>query len=274
MKKIAKLARDIRLYHSLAAEDRRAGKDLTLVQDNLAGLGPRDIVLVVCLRNERMRLPAFAEHYRRIGVRHFMLIDNDSEDDLMSWASAQSDVSVWHTSASYRGSNFGMLWCNALLRRYGVGRWCVVVDPDEFLVYPYMETRDLAALTRFLDDDGRPCMHTVMLDAYSDLPLGETVLHEGENPFELCPYFDGDGYLQRQGWGHGNWIRGGPRLRVHFRDAPQNAPSLNKISLIKWQKHFHYHSSMHDAHPWFLNRAHREGEVSTTGCLFHFKFVA
>ncbi len=255
-------------------EDRRFGRQLTCVQNRMGDLGARDIVLVTCLRNERFRLPAFAEHYRSLGVRHFLIVDNDSDDGFMDWAGAQADVSVWHTRASYRASNFGMLWVNDLLRRHGTGRWCVVVDPDEFLVYPDMETRSLKALTQFLDDDNRPCLHALLIDAYSDRPLSDTVLEEGGDPFEVCPFFDRDGYVQQEGWGNGTWIQGGPRLRVHFRHRPDEAPALNKIPLIRWRRHYHYRMSMHDAWPRRLNRAHAEGQVSTTGALFHFKFVS
>jgi hypothetical protein len=202
------------------------------------------------------------------------MIDNGSDDGFLDWATTQPDVTAWRTEASYRASNFGMLWCNALLARHGVGRWCVTVDPDEFLVYPNMETRDLHALTAFLDEEKRPCMHALLIDAYSDRPLTETVLEEGADPFEVCRFFDGDGYIQNPGWGGGTWVQGGPRLRVHFRDTPEMAPALNKIPLVRWEPHFHYRMSTHDAWPWKLNRAHKAGEVSTTGALFHFKFVS
>ena len=120
----------------LELSDRRAGRRLRPVQDRTAAIGPSDILLVTCLRNERARMPAFADHYRRLGVGHFLVVDNDSTDGFMDWAREQPDVSVWHTKASYRDSRFGMLWVNDLLRRHGRKRWCVVVDPDEFLVYP------------------------------------------------------------------------------------------------------------------------------------------
>lgn len=261
-------------FASLELRDRRAGRQLRLVQDRLDRIRPRDILLLTCLRNERLRLPAFADYYRRLGVSHFLIVDNDSDDGLMDWAVEQADVSVWHTGASYRESNFGMLWVNDLLRRHGSGHWCVVVDSDEFLVYPRIETRDLHALTQYLEDDRRHCLHAVLIDAYSDRPLSETVLEEGADPFEVCPFFDRDGYIQREGWGNGPWVQGGPRLRVHFRDRPLEAPALNKIPLIRWKRHYHYRSSMHDAYPRRLNHAHAPGEVSTTGALFHFKMVA
>lgn len=258
----------------LELKDRRARRQLRLVQDRLDRIGPRDILLVTCLRNERARMPAFAEHYRRLGVSHFLVVDNGSEDGLMDWATAQPDVSVWHTTGSYRASNFGMLWLNDLLRRHGTGHWCVVVDPDEFLVYPNMETRSLRALAQFLDDDHRPCLHALLIDAYSDKALADTVLEEDVDPFETCPFFDRDGYIQQEGWGNGTWVQGGPRLRVHFRDRPEEAPALNKIPFIRWRRYYHYRMSMHDAYPRRLNRAHAQDDVSATGALFHFKMVA
>jgi hypothetical protein len=261
-------------FAALELRDRRAGRQLACVQDRTGRIGRRDIVLVTCLRNERARMPAFADYYRRLGVGHFLVVDNGSTDGFMDWASAQPDVSVWHTAASYKASAFGMLWLNDLLRRHGAGRWCVTVDPDEFLVFPFMETRDLHALAQFLDDDKRRVMHTVTLDAYSDRPLAETRLAEGEDPFAACPYFDADGYLQQEGWCNGTWVQGGPRLRVHFRDRPDEAPALNKIPFVKWRRHYHYRMSTHDMYPRRLNHAHRKDDVSVTGALFHFKLVA
>lgn len=261
-------------YKKLRKIDKNAGLQLNLVQDNLSKISKNDILLFACLRNEKMRMSYFVEYYRKLGVKHFIFVDNDSTDGFMDWAQGEADVSVWHTAASYKNSKFGMLWLNDLLHRYGTGHWNVVVDPDEFLVYPYMETRSLKALASFLEEERRSCMHAVMLDTYSDQALEKTVLNEGQNPFEVCPYFDRDGYIQSPGWGGGTWIRGGVRLRIHFSKNTGSAPALNKIPFIKWQKNFHYNMSMHDARPLMLNRAHSPNEVSTTGALFHFKMVA
>lgn len=262
------------LYARLELADRKAGRQLRPVLDRTVRIGARDILLFACLRNEKFRMPAFVDHYRRLGVDHFLFVDNGSTDGFLDWAAAQPDVSAWRTEASYRESAFGMLWLNDLLRRHGTGRWCVTVDPDEFLVFPFVETRGLRALTRFLDEEERPCMHTLLIDAYSDCPVAETVLEEGADPFALCPFFDGDGYVQAPGWGGGIWVRGGPRLRAHFADRPREAPALNKIPLVRWRREYHYRLSTHDARPLTLNRAHAKGEVSVTGALFHFKFVA
>lgn len=274
IRSLVNLAKREAFYKNLELQDRKAGKQLQLVSDNRDRIKTGAILLFVCLRNEKFRMPFFADYYRSLGVDHFFVVDNDSDDGFQEWAAGQTDMTVWYTNASYKASNFGMLWLNDLLRRYGSGHWCVVVDPDEFLVYPYMETRKLRALTSFLEEERRPCMHAVMLDAYSDGPMYDAVLAEGASPFDTCQFFDRDGYIQSEGWGGGVWIRGGPRLRLHFRENPDTAPALNKIPLIKWHPRYHYRMSMHDARPFKLNKAHAQGTISPTGALFHFKFVA
>jgi hypothetical protein len=255
-------------------EASRHRKDLKLVQDNLRSIGAEDVILVCCLRNELIRLPFFLDYYRDLGVDHFLLIDNDSTDGFMDWIRTFDDCSVWNTKASYLGSNFGMHWCNYVLSRYGNGHLCLTVDPDEFLVYPHMTTRNLKDLGIYLRDDERTSMHVVMLDAYGEGALSEALYSAGDNPFEICPYFDRDGYIQRPGINDSTWIQGGPRMRAFARETPQLAPALNKMPLVWWKPQFCYRSSMHDGFPVSLNRAHIPGEVSITGCLFHFKLMS
>ena len=207
----------------LELRDRRAGRQLRPVQDRTGGGSrPSDILLVTCLRNERPRMPAFADHYRRLGVGHFLVVDNDSTDGLMDWAAAQPDVSVWHTAASYRDIDAsacsGSTTCCAAT---ACGRWCVVVDPDEFLVYP-QHGDPLAAGARASSSrttTGPACTRC------SSTPTAtgrwpRRHLGEGDDPFAVCPFFDRDGYLQRESWGNSTWVQGGPRMRVHFADRP------------------------------------------------------
>lgn len=258
------------LFARLELEDRAAGRRLRPVQDRTDRIRPRDILLVTCLGDEAERMPAFVAHYRALGVGHFLVVDTGTGDGFSDWAAAQADLSVWRGEADGRAASLAPRWRNDLLRRHGCGRWCVIVDPNEFLVYPYMQHRDLIALTQFLADDWRICMHAVVIDAYSDRPPGETVLEAGADPFALCPFFDQDGYVQGEGWGNSTLVQGGPHLRTHFRDWPSEAPALNRIPLIRWQRYFHYRASMREAYPRRLNRAHAEGQVSLTAVLFRF----
>jgi len=248
--------------------------ELKSVSNKTAAIATSDVILVSCQRNEGIRLPYFFDYYRRLGIKHFLFVDNDSDDGSRERLASQPDASVWRTAASYKESNFGMDWCNALLGRYGTGHWCLTVDPDEFLVYPRMETRSLRALCEFLTEDKRRSFQTVMIDAYSNKPLSETQYEADDNPFDVCPFFDRDGYVQQAGRSRSTWIQGGPRMRAYFRQLPAKAPALNKTPLVKWQRHFFYRSSMHDLQPFYLNNAQALQPLPMTGCIFHFKFLA
>jgi hypothetical protein len=128
----------------------RKSRELTSVQDNTSAIRPGDILLFSTFRDEGIRLPYFLKYYRDRGVGHFLFVDNDSSDGTRELLAGQPDISVWHTGHSYKSSRFGTDWMNYLLRRYGHDHWTLTVDPDEFLVYPFCDTRPLQALTDWL----------------------------------------------------------------------------------------------------------------------------
>lgn len=250
----------------------RFGRQLRCVANRLR---PGDCcVLFSCIRNEMHRIEFFHAYYKALGVDHFVFVDNGSTDGFLEWSADKADVSVWHTQAGYKKAGFGVYWCNYLLEKYGTGRLCVTVDPDEFLVYPHIETRSLKDLGQHLKEIGRPCLNVLMIDAYSDRPVDETVMAPGDDPFAVCPYFDRDGYVQKQNYMSGTFVQGGPRLRAFNRDTPKEAPALNKMPVVWWEKHYRYQSSAHSMWPWKLNRTVTKAGIPVSGALFHFKFVS
>lgn len=220
------------------------------------------------------RIEFFYAYYKALGVDHFVFVDNGSTDGFLEWSAGREDVSLWYTGESYKKAGFGVYWCNYLLQKYGTGRLCVTVDPDEFLVYPHVATRSLKDLGQHLKEIGRPCLSVLMIDAYSNRPVNETVMVPGENPFVLCPYFDQDGYVQKLNYMLGTFVQGGPRLRAFNRNTPKEAPALNKMPVVWWKKHYRYQSSAHGMWPWKLNKTSSKAGPPVSGALFHFKFVS
>ncbi|HEY9025191.1 MAG TPA: glycosyltransferase family 2 protein, partial [Burkholderiaceae bacterium] len=232
-------------------------------------------LLVCCMRNELPRMPAFLEHYRRLGVAHFLVVDNQSTDGLQDYLAQQADCSCWLGDGSYKASNFGMDWCNLLLAQHGVGKWCVTVDPDEFLVFPHWEERGLRGLTRYLDGIEQPSLHAPMIDAYGPGRLSQTLLEPGASPFVACPYFDRFNITQRFDVDRRNWwMQGGVRMRRFSRERPELAPALNKVPLVRWEKGLHYVSSMHHLNQPRFNCTVLGNPLAVSGVLFHFKYVS
>jgi hypothetical protein len=250
-------------------------RDLRVQSDRTAAIGAEPILLFATLRNERIRLPYFLQYYRDLGVEHFLMVDNGSTDGSAEYLAQQPDVSVWSTTASYKRSRFGMDWVMGLLRRYGHGHWCVVVDVDEFLIYPFCETRPLRALTDWLDASQIRAFSAMLLDMYPRGPVEDQPYREGQNPFEIAQWFDSGNYAISRNWAYGNlWIQGGPRTRTFFADTPKAAPALNKVPLIRWHRSYAYVSSTHMLLPRGLNLVFDEwGGEKASGCLLHAKFL-
>jgi hypothetical protein len=254
----------------------RRGLELAPRQDRTGRIRPRDVLLFAVLRNERVRLPYFLEYYRRLGVGHFLMVDNGSDDGSAEYLSEQPDVSLWSTAASYKRARYGMDWLTRLLRRFGHGHWCLTVDVDEFLVYPFCDTRPLPALTDWLDASGLRSFGAMLLDMYPKGAIDAQPYREGQDPFEIACWFDSGNYTIQKNPLFGNlWIQGGPRARVLFADTPAHAPALNKIPLVRWDRGYVYVSSTHMLLPRGLNRVYDEwGGEKASGVLLHAKWLS
>ncbi len=253
----------------------RKRRELSAVVDRTGRIRGRDLLLFSTLRNERLRLPYFLRYYRELGIDHFLVVDNGSDDGSREYLAQQPDVSLWTTEASYKRARFGVDWLNWLQMRHGHGHWCLVVDPDEFLVYPFCDTRPLRALTDWLDASSIRSFGAMLLDMYPKGPIDAQPYREGQDPFEIAAWFDSGNYTISRNWLYNNlWIQGGPRARMFFADDPARAPALNKIPLVKWHRSYAYVSSTHMLLPRGLNLVYDEwGGEKASGCLLHAKFL-
>ena len=253
----------------------RKRRDLECVVDRSAQTKPGDIFLFTTFRNEKPRLKFFLEYYRRLGVTHFFCVDNGSDDGGREYLETETDVSLWTTEKSYKRANFGVDWLNGLKSKYAIGHWVLVVDVDEFFVYPHCDARPLKALTDWLDQYEIESFGTLMIDMYPKGRVEEARCAEGKNPMRATPFFDSGNYTTELNAKYRNlWIQGGVRQRVFFKDKPEIAPSLNKIPLVKWSRGNVFVGSTHSILPRRLNIVYdRKGGQNICGCLMHTKFL-
>ena len=253
----------------------RKRRQMQPVVDRTGQIAPDDILGAATVRNEIVRLPYFLEHYRRLGVRHFLFVDNSSDDGTREFLAEQPDVSLWTTAHGYKQSRFGLDWLTWLLIRHAHGHWCLTLDADELLIYPYWETRPLKALTEWLDGEGVEMFPAMMLDMYPKGRLSEQRYEPGQDPTEILSWFDAGNYtIQRQMPKENLWIQGRARARVFFEKEPRKAPTMNKTPLVKWNRRFVYVNSTHGMLPARLNRVYdRDGGEYASGILLHTKFL-
>jgi hypothetical protein len=244
--------------------------------DRTDQIAPDAILAFAAVRNEMVRLPYFLEHYRGLGVGHFLFVDNGSDDGTTAFLAGQPDVSLWSTTQSYRLARFGMDWLGWLHWQFGNGHWCLTVDADELLIYPKYEKRDLKALTAWLDDQGQASFGALMLDLYAKGPLNDARYLSGDEPVKTLGWFDADNYRSQVHRYYGNlWVQGGVRERVFFAEEPAYAPTLNKTPLVRWSWRYAYVSSTHQILPKRLHDAFdSKASSKVTGALLHTKFLS
>lgn len=175
-------------------------------------LNSGEVAVLCVLRNEAARLPLFFEHYRKLGVDRFFMVDNDSSDGSHEILLAEPLADVFHTTTPYYDSCFGIYWYNGLAREYCRGRWVLMADADELLVYDGMDTHVLRDLAAWLKGQGFDRLFAIMLDVYPSGAVGRGSRTVAEILEKDC-WFDADGYSVRRlrtGWA----VHGGSRRRL------------------------------------------------------------
>jgi hypothetical protein len=249
--------------------------ELTPTMNRTERISASDILLFSTVRNEVLRLPFFLQHYRDIGVSHFLFVDNGSDDGTDTYLKEQPDVSLWSTRDSYKDSRFGVDWLAWLRIKFAHGHWCLTVDADEILIYPDWDSRPLRELTDWLDHRSIPAFGAMMLEMYPKGQTDQTPYHSDQDPTEILTWFDATGYWKERQWPLGNlWMQGGARARVFFADNPERAPTLNKLPLVKWNRRYACVNSTHSMLPRRLNFLY-DGPQSSQLCgvLLHTKFI-
>ncbi|MGG5811814.1 glycosyltransferase family 2 protein [Falsiroseomonas sp. CW058] len=155
----------------------------------LAAAQAERVGVVLAARNEMAMLPHFLDHYRRIGVRGFFVVDNASDDGSREYLLAQPDVVVYSATTEYRTSHYGVTWQQTVLGHHFLGRWAVVADADEFLIYPGWREKPIGSLVAAVEAEGAEAVPLAMVDMYPFGSLDEADFAE-RDPFEAAPWMD------------------------------------------------------------------------------------
>jgi Glycosyl transferase family 2 len=87
----------------------------------------------VVVRNERIRLERLLSYHRRIGVEHFLVVDNESTDGTSELLSNMQDLTCYSAVGSYKKARFGVNWVNFIASYSLRNRWVLILDADELL---------------------------------------------------------------------------------------------------------------------------------------------
>lgn len=144
---------------------------LNMVSDTLnLSEDPCEPTVLAVVRDEQERIKVFFQHYRKLGVKQFVIIDNGSTDGTLDWVSQQQGTRCYRVAAKFQTER-KVGWIEKVLALTGYNRWYVVVDADELLDYVGSEQHDVKNLILHARDNGYKHLNGYMLDMYSDKPL-------------------------------------------------------------------------------------------------------
>ncbi len=218
---------------------------------------PDDILVFVTVFNGMEYMEWFLSYYRKLGVQHFFFCDNGSTDGTFEYLLTQPDVSTFRNTGSFAASGCGVFWANHLMRRFGVGHWCLHLDMDEALVFPGMdEGRSLRDFVTYLDSRGFAATGGCMIDIYPDALADDPE----ENGFEASRYIDTDYVWMRCELPPYHFVKGGVRARMTGRSL-----LMTKSPLVKMAPDLAYVANNHQ---------HTHLPVAdVTVALMHYKFI-
>lgn len=160
----------------------------------LAPLGPDrtgggTYLVVSLVHNEANLIGPFLDHYRTMGDVRFAIVDDRSTDGTRELLRDAPDVTLF---APRDGSSYARdksAWRGELLDASGDGRWCLVPDIDEHLVWRGMDRRPLDDVVDGLEREGAEAAFCTMVDMYRDAPLADHVF-DGGSLRDAFPLFD------------------------------------------------------------------------------------
>jgi glycosyltransferase involved in cell wall biosynthesis len=148
-----------------------------------------DELIVLCLvKNGELYIKSFIEHYFSLGAKHIVLLDNNSTDNTLTIAQNYPSVTALQTKLSFKYFKLAMRLY--LIRRFGKGRWSLIVDIDELFDYPYSDVITLRSLLTYLNSKSFTAVVAHMLDMFSDKPLSSITSTKYDSLKELYRYYD------------------------------------------------------------------------------------
>lgn len=234
-------------------------------EDNIIKLKENDattekkVILICIVKNDLLKIKNMIEHHRKIGIKKFAIVDNNSTDGTKEWLIKQRDVDLFFTDRKYT-TNKREAWINRIIAYYGMNRWYLILDSDELFVYKQMESKNIEEVITYCNEKKLHRIRALMIDMYAEDKFYEN--GEDKSYIQKCNYFDINTY-EYQNRDILDLIIGGPRGRIFGQKA-----WLTKYPLCYFTKG-DIQGKSHFPYPYIKNK-----NSKCLGALLHYKFLS
>lgn len=128
-------------------------------------LSNSDVLVISPIINAIYWLPCYLEHYRKLGVAGFVLVDTGSTDRTLEYLSQQNDVILFSCPTYDYQNEIRMISA----KRFARNAWALFADVDEILDPP--RGLSLPELAENLTRRNFTCLPALMLDMFPEGPV-------------------------------------------------------------------------------------------------------
>ncbi|HTD09654.1 MAG TPA: glycosyltransferase family 2 protein [Solirubrobacteraceae bacterium] len=150
--------------------------------------GRDEVLAISVVRNGELHVRSFLDHHFALGVKHIVLLLNDSTDATAAIAATYPNVTLVRCDLPY--SRYENLMKRYLAQRFSAGRWNLCVDIDELFDYPNSDQVALRAVLTYLNEHRYTAVVAQMLDMFADGPLERVRSHPEDRLRDAYPFYD------------------------------------------------------------------------------------
>lgn len=132
-------------------------------------LGPEDVTVVVLVKDGAFYLDAFFAHYKALGARHFVFIDNGSSDGTIARIKAEAGTVILRSTLPMKA--FESEFRREGAQRFARGHWVLYADVDELFDFEGSAALGLSGLVRYMGAQGYTAQMAQMLDMFPQASL-------------------------------------------------------------------------------------------------------
>jgi hypothetical protein len=147
-----------------------------------------EVVAICVVRDGEPYVRSFLDHHFALGVKHVVLLLNDSTDGTAVIAATYPNVTLLRTRRSY--AQYENLMKRYLAQRFSMNRWSLCVDIDELFDYPQSGDVPLCAILAYLDNQEYTAVVAQMLDMFADGPLASVRSQPEDRLRDVYPFYD------------------------------------------------------------------------------------
>lgn len=216
----------------------------------------KDKIILICFYNDFKEFAEkWIEHYINIGIKNFVLVDNNSTDSsttILKKYTEKVNIDFWKINDNYNCYKMSG-WKQQILEHYGQGNKYLIVASDELFIY---ENYKNILFEDYLKSTKITYIKSLMLDVYTNKNIYEGKLKDFK-------YVDKATYKISNKVPYKQRFYGGPRSRIFGVN-----PSLQKIPFINYTGNELFVND-HYYYPWSIN-----DKAKFCSYLLHYKFLS